>query len=132
MDVNYNVCRGGAIPPKKSGHNIIFHIPNKTWETPVIELLPGSSLRIESGIKMNIPDGFGMMLNNYPLNSSNYGLQVNTQIIHNTYESEIIINLHSSNKNNSIFIHEGDIIAIGIIISLPEYNFNNSEDKNNG
>jgi len=117
--IEYIVCRAGVREPEQKVNDyggIVFYVPKHTWEHSVCELKPGGRLTIETGIKMKIPSGLGMLITNIPSNPALYGLVVDTQLVHTNNGNEIIISMYSTNKEHSIFITEGDAIAIGVII----------------
>lgn len=82
-----------AIPPSKTPSGIDFHSPTRK------DLKPGDSCKIDSGIQVQIPEGFVGKI--YPRSKMalKKDIKISAQIIHANDESEIILNLHNTGKD---------------------------------
>jgi len=125
--IEYFVCRAGVKEPTQKHGGIVFYVPKHTWEHKGCELKPGGRIKIETGIKMKMPDGFGLLVTNIPSSPALYGLVVDTQLVHTNTGSEIVISLFSTNKEHSIFINEEDAIALGIEIQTSIHKLTKGE-----
>ena len=80
-------------------------------------LEPGESILIPSGIKMNIPKGFAVVLFNKSGIASKRGLLVGAAVCDESYTGEVHINLHNASKKTQV-IKAGDKIVQCLVIPI--------------
>jgi len=97
---------------------IDFFIPNDFSE---IILNHGESVLIPSGIKMNIPSGYGLIAHNKSGIASKKNLDVLASVIDETYQGEIHINL-INNGNVPQILKAGDKIIQFILTPISYIN----------
>lgn len=132
--MKYVICRAGVRHPHVNHGAISFFVPKHSWENKVCELKPGGRVVIETGVKMDVPEGQVLLISNTAVNPAVYGLVVDTKIVTHGDSSEIILSLHSTNLEHSIFITEDDEIATGVVglmenVTLVENELVKVEDK---
>lgn len=94
MYLRYSRVRDVEVPkrPYSTDAGIDFYVPNDFEE---VTLLPGESVNIPSGIKVEIPIGYmGLFLNKSGI-ATKYNLIVGAQCIDTFYTGEVHINLHN-------------------------------------
>jgi dUTP pyrophosphatase len=93
--------------------------PNKT-EIIGYALQPGERKRFSTGIKLQIPAGYAIILKDRSGNAANYGLHVLAGVIDSSYKGELqIVILNTS--TSEVIVHEGHKIAQMIVV--PDYQF---------
>jgi len=118
MNVGFIKHRAGTIDPVVKGNNVIFHIPKHTWEHDTCELPPGVRMIVASGIKLDVPKDYAMLITHINEMPAKYGLVVDNQIIHHGDLDEIHFSVRSLNKEHQVYINEGEAIAVGILIPV--------------
>lgn len=87
-----------------------------------IILKPQESILIPSGIKINVPEGYTVKLENKSSTATVKELVLGACIIDNDYQGEVLINLHNISKNKFTYIQPGDKLCQMVIykIETPE------------
>lgn len=117
-------CRNVKTPsrgtPDSAG--IDFYLPKDYIQDPKI-LQPGESVLIPSGIKANVPDGYGLVAMNKSGVSTKQGLIFGAQLVDPDYTGEIHIHLFNVSNKPQMILPEQKIVQF---VLLP-INFENVE-----
>lgn len=106
-------------------YNIIVYTPSKLMGGPThtakyigYTLQPGERKRFCTGIKLQIPAGYAIILKDRSGNAANHGLHVLAGVIDSSYRGELeIVLLNTSDKE--VTVHEGHKIAQMVVV--PDY-----------
>lgn len=101
---------------------IDFYLPKDYIQDPKI-LQPGESVLIPSGIKANVPDGYGLVAMNKSGVSTKQGLIFGAQLVDPDYTGEIHIHLFNVSNKPQMILPEQKIVQF---VLLP-INFENVE-----
>ena len=109
-----------ASPQRGTGQaaGIDFFIPNDAFEE--YSLAPGEALKIPSGIKMIIPEGYCLQF----VNKSGWGskgLFVGACLVDSDYRGEVHLDIHNFSKNH-IKLSGGLKIVQAILLPVPNLN----------
>lgn len=132
MNLKYKLCRAGAFHPERQFDRrcgVVFKIPKHTWEHETCQVGPGMRVVIETGIKMQLPEGKGLLITSIPELTAKFGLQTENTMIHQNHTNEVIITLHSINVDHDVFLSEGDEIAIGYIVPIEDFSLVEDEGE---
>ena len=94
---------------------IDFYIPE---EFPYTWIKPQERILIPSGIKVNVPEGFGLIANNKSGIANKYGLIFGSSVVDNDYEGEVHISLINT-SNEIVRIGPNQKIIQFLLIPLP-------------
>lgn len=86
-------------------------------ESSIVEILPGSTVKIHTGIQMEIPDGYVGLLFARSGIAIKKGLRPANAVgvIDSDYRGEIIVALHSD-SNTAQYVNPGDRVAQLVIV----------------
>jgi len=93
-----------------------FFVP---YDFKSYKLLPGESILIPSGIKLNIPAGYALIGQNKSGIALKRNLRVASGVIDSDYQGEIHLHLNNFGLNEQI-IDPGDKIMQFLVISVPK------------
>lgn len=82
-------------------------------------LLPNDSALIPSGIKVEVPKGYALVMFNKSGIASKLGLLVGACVIDEDYQGEVHLDLHNASAHE-VFIKPGTKIAQGLLLKLHE------------
>lgn len=113
LEINYKKLNDRAIPPKKTKGNIgiDFHT---TIESSVF-LFPGERYLFPTGLSLEIPDGYAIILEDRSGISTKLGLHKFAGVIDSSYRGEIMVCL-SNLSDTGVKIEPGQKIVQGIIV----------------
>lgn len=94
---------------------IDFFVPNDFQATI---LPPGKDLNIPSGIKVKLPAGYCLKLDNKSGVALNKRLAVGATIIDEDYQGEIHLHVHNLNPTEAVTIKPGDKLVQGLLIPV--------------
>jgi len=90
---------------------------NDEYFIQTIELKPGESVLLPSGIKVKVPDGYMLQFTNKSGIASKRGLLIGANTVDIGYEGECHINLHNVTGWTQI-VRAGEKIAQGILVQI--------------
>lgn len=88
---------------------------------------PFGSVLIPSGVKIAIPDGWGLLFANKSGVCTKKGLIVGAQVIDSAYRGEVHIHLINT-RNISVSIDPGEKIIQGLVIQIPRISLEQVDD----
>jgi len=120
IELNYSKVRDVASPQFGTNGSAGFDvfIPN---EFKYVEFHPNESVKVPTGLKFNIPDGYVLIFFNKSGIASKKSLVLGACVIDSDYQGEVIVNLHNIGQS-SVVLNAGDPIAQLIMYELPKVN----------
>lgn len=100
-----------------------FFIPDGTYKSEWGEngrpVMPGESVLIPSGIKMDVPAGYALVFFNKSGIASKRKLLVGAQVVDHGYSGEVFINLHNVGTD-IINLRDGEKVVQGLVLPVPK------------
>ncbi len=90
-----------------------FFIPN---DFKTVELGWGESVNIPSGIKVNVPEGFALVVHNKSGIALNKGLQVGACVIDEDYQGEVHIHVTKVKYGNDVAVLEAGAKLVQMLL----------------
>jgi len=125
--LRYTKVRAGAYAPIRANPGdagIDFFVPEHTWEKPkgrgkgMIQLEPGARVLIPTGIKLEVPAGYALIFFNKSGITTKYGLVVGACVVDHGYQGEVHLHMINSNKENPVYLEDGDKLAQGVLLPI--------------
>ena len=111
----------GAILPNRANPSDagadLFYCPE---EDIALELRPGGSVILPTGIKIEVPHGYMLEIKNRSSVAAKKSLLVGACVVDSGYSGEIFINLHNIGRK-SMLIHPGDKIAQAVLLPVIQW-----------
>ena len=111
----------GAILPNRANPSDagadLFYCPA---EDIIIEIKPGGSAILSTGIKVEVPHGYMLEVKNRSSVAAKKSLLVGACVIDSGYSGEIFINLHSVGKGSQL-VYPGDKIAQAVLVPIIQW-----------
>jgi len=82
------------------------------------------SVKVPTGLKFNIPDGYVLIFFNKSGIASKKSLVLGACVIDSDYQGEVIVNLHNIGEEEFVVLNGGDPIAQLIMYELPKVHLN--------
>jgi dUTP pyrophosphatase len=103
--------------PSDAGLDVCAYLPSVTNS---VDISPGSSLMVSTGLKFGIPHGFMLQVCNRSSMGAKKSLTVGAHIIDSGYEGEVFIDLHNIG-NKSQKIKDGEKIAQLVLVPVIHF-----------
>lgn len=121
MSVKLRYSKTREVKSPLRGHptdaGIDFFIPKDFSETTI---MPGKSVLIPSGIKVQFDHGWALVANNKSGIASKKNLLVGAQVIDSSYQGEVHINLHNVGDTPQVIAPDDKIVQFVLYnIGLP-------------
>jgi dUTP pyrophosphatase len=114
---------------KKDFKELNNHASFTDWLTEThIYIAPGKTVKIPSGIKINLPDSFFMLLCNKSSVSADLGLAKLAEVIDSDYQGELLFILNNQNSK-PVYVAEGMKIIQGVLVANITTMFEEVEQK---
>ena len=122
MILEYSFTHPNVIPPTRANPSDagldIFYSPVNVEE--VIELAPGQSCLLQTGLKFGVPHGHMLQIMNRSSVASKKSLLVGACVVDSGYDGEVFVNLHNVGTEVQI-IKRGDKIAQAVLIPVVSF-----------
>ena len=138
MIIEYYRTHNNVFPPFRAnpsdaGLDICYSGTPELAELPedrqYIEIMPGCSAIIPTGLKFGIPHGYMLEVKNRSGMAAKKSLLVGACVIDSGYDGEVFINLHNVGKKPQI-IKPGDRIAQAVLVPVVHFRaIETSEDN---
>lgn len=92
-----------------------FYVPN---DYPATMLPPGASINIPSGIKVKLPHGYCLKMDNKSGVALRSQLVVGATIIDEDYQGEIHLHVINTQRTETVTIKPGDKLVQGLLIPV--------------
>jgi len=89
-----------------------------TGYAKTIFLRPGDEILVPCGLKVNVPEGHVLKIENKSSISTRKGILVGAGIVDSGYMGEIMVNLHNVSNWKTAVLQPGDKIAQGILYPI--------------
>ena len=112
--------------PERAGTReagIDFYMPN---DSDPLTIVIGDSVKIPLGVHVRVPQGFALVFFNKSGVATKKGLKVGAQVIDETYQGEVIVNLFKDSDvgGKVLTLNPGDKLIQGLIVpvnySIPQ------------
>jgi dUTP pyrophosphatase len=109
-----------TLPTRKNASDAGADIRWFSPELPELELKPGESVKLKTGLKTHVPHGYALLVMNRSGLASEKVLKVGAQVIDPGYKGEIMINLHNDGLSVQKISH-GDRVAQLLLIPVVHF-----------
>jgi len=121
MKVNvYKVRESAKLPvrahPTDAGMDLFFCPENLT---ECVSIRPSSTCLLETGLKIEVPEGFMLEVKNKSGIASKKHLVAGACVVDSGYDGEIFVNLHNIGKSTQV-IEPGQKIAQGVFVRIAQ------------
>ncbi len=121
MKVNvYKVRESAKLPvrahPTDAGMDLFFCPENPT---ECVSIRPSNTCLLETGLKIEVPEGFMLEVKNKSGIASKKHLVAGACVVDSGYDGEIFVNLHNIGKNTQV-IEPGQKIAQGVFVRIAQ------------
>ena len=122
MILEYSFTHANVIPPTRAnpsdaGLDIFFSPMDITEE---IELAPGQTCLLQTGLKFGVPHGHMLQIMNRSSVASKRSLLVGACVVDSGYDGEVFVNLHNVGTKIQT-IKRGDKIAQAVLIPVVSF-----------
>lgn len=102
--------------PSDAGADVRWFSP----DSPNLEIKPGESVRLSTGLKTHVPHGYALIVLNRSGMAADKVLKVGAQVIDPGFKGEILINLHNDGLESQQISH-GDRVAQLLLIPVVHF-----------
>ena len=116
MKLHKDVCLPVRKNPSDAGADVKWFSPDE----PVLEIKPGESVKLKTGLKTHIPHGYALIVMNRSGMAADKVLKIGASVVDAGFRGELIINLHNDGLETQRILH-GERIAQLLLIPVVHF-----------
>jgi dUTP pyrophosphatase len=107
--------KGVSLPERKNPSDAGADIRWFSPDSPEIEIKPGESVKLRTGLKTHVPHGYALIVMNRSGIASEKVLKVGSQVIDAGFTGELLINLHNDGNVPQKIMHNERVAQVLLI-----------------
>ena len=124
MIIEYERVRPNALPPQRANPSDagldVFYCPGEQKTPPTLEIQPGKSAVLQTGLRFGVPHGYMLEAKNRSSVAVKQSLIVGACVVDSGYDGEVFINLHNVGRTTQ-WVYPGAKIAQLVMIPVVSF-----------